>query len=654
MGNKSLFLNSSILCACLASCVVPASGQSTAEEPPERVLITASLIGSVRTDLLGGSATVIAPIDLDNRQVRITSDVLRDVPGVAVTRLGAAGQFTQIRMRGAEGDHTLVMIDGMKVSNSFAAEFDFATLIADEVARIEVLRGEQSALYGSDAIGGVIHYITLSGADAPGIRLRAEGGSFGTADAALRVAGLVGALDYAVNAVFHHTDGTVDNVGGTRELRSENVGVSGKFVYSFAENFRAKAVTRYSALRADANEQDFRFPPGPTYGYETDGNGHFRTTAWYGLAGIEFEGLEGHWRNGLTVQFSDHERNLYGNNFSPPDVRTEGNKRGHTKATFVTSLDFGTLALGHRLTGAVDWQEERFQNTNPAEIFPSDTTERSSTTYGYVTQYELTSNDRLALSAAARFDQNDRFEDAITYRVQASYRFEAGFRLHAATGTGVKSPGVYELYAYLPPPGGFISNPDLKPEKSYGWEAGVELMFLGQRAIADVTYFNSTLKDEIVIEYLPPTFDAHPYNSAMESPRNGVETSLSLRLGQQWRVDAAYTYLHSEENGEPEVRRPENSASLNVAWRSVGDAFGANVTVRYTGEQTDFQFTPTGSTRVELDSYTLVNLGADYRINERWQVYLRAENLLDTEYQEVFSFISPGRAVYAGLRANLQ
>ena len=129
---------------------------------------------------------------------------------------------------------------------------------------------------------------------------------------------------------------------------------------------------------------------------------------------------------------------------------------------------------------------------------------------------------------------------------------------------------------------------------------------------------------------------------------------MSLRLTEQWRIDASYTYLHSEENGLPEVRRPENIASLNVAWRSMDDMFGANLTVRHNGEQKDFQFTPIGSQRITLDSYTLVNFGADYRINERWQVYGRVENLFDTEYQEVFSFLSPGRAFYAGVRAYLQ
>src|SRR5436190_9506678 len=150
----------SLLAALLPSAAFGAEATSTSDST-ENVIVTASRLGSIRSDLLGASATVLQPIDLENRQVEVVSDVLRDVPGVAVSRSGPAGQFTQIRMRGAESNHTLVLIDGIKASDPFYGEFDFATLLADEGVKLEVLRGEQSALYGSDAIGGVIHYITL-------------------------------------------------------------------------------------------------------------------------------------------------------------------------------------------------------------------------------------------------------------------------------------------------------------------------------------------------------------------------------------------------------------------------------------------------------------------------------------------------------------
>ena len=179
--------------------------------PQEQVLITASRLGGIRSDLLGSSSTILEPIDLQLRQTVIVSDILRDVPGIAVSRTGPVGQFTQVRIRGAEANHTLVLIDGIKASDPFYGEFEFETLIADDVAKIEVLRGEQSALYGSDAIGGVIHYITATGAEAPGMRGRIEAGSFGTVNGSLRAAGVVGALDYAISSAYSRDDGVPDN-----------------------------------------------------------------------------------------------------------------------------------------------------------------------------------------------------------------------------------------------------------------------------------------------------------------------------------------------------------------------------------------------------------------------------------------------------------
>jgi vitamin B12 transporter len=262
--------------------------------------------------------------------------------------------------------------------------------------------------------------------------------------------------------------------------------------------------------------------------------------------------------------------------------------------------------------------------------------------------------DRFAVGASARFDKNYRFKDDFTYRAQASYRFDNGFRPHVAAGTGTKAPLIYQLYGFTPGPSGFSGNPNLKPETSDGWEAGLDQSFFGGMALAGLTYFHSTLKDEIFVSFIPPTFAASPQNATTSSKREGLEASLSARLGTQWRADLAYTYTNSVQNGAQEVRRAPNIASLNLSWRASDDQFGLNATVRYNGEQKDFQFTPVGSNRVNLPSYTLVNLGADYRINETWQLYGRVENLLDRKPQEIFSFRGVGRAFYAGIRAQFQ
>ena len=638
-----------LICALTFISTQAAAQSASVALPQEQVLITASRLGGIRSDLLGSSATVLEPIDLQLRQTTIVSDILRDVPGVAVSRAGPLGQFTQVRMRGAEANHTLVLIDGIKASDPFFGEFEFETLIADDVAKIEVLRGEQSALYGSDAIGGVIHYITATGAEAPGLRGRIEGGSFGSVNGSLRGAGVVGALDYAISGAYSRSDGVPDNPAGVRNLGVENGALAGKFAYALGDNFRLKAVARYSATNADVNEQDFNFPPGPNYGSEQDGNGSYKNRALYGLLSGEFELLDGRWKNAVTVQGVDAKRDGYGNGGSPHDLRTSGDKGERQKASYVTSFGFGSPDVVHTLTGAVDWEREYYQNTDPFGF--ADTSKRHSDTLGLVGSYDVVIQDRLALGASARFDKNYRFKDDFTYRVQASYRFDNGFRPHAAAGTGTKAPLIYQLYGFTPGPAGFSGNPNLKPEKSEGWEAGFDQSFFGGMAVAGLTYFRSTLKDEIFVAFLPPTFAASPQNATTGSKREGVEASLSARLGTQWRADLAYTHIDSVQNGAQEVRRAPNIASLNVSWRASDDKFGVNATVRYNGEQKDFQFTPVGSNRVNLSSYTLVNLGADYRINETWQVYGRVENLLDKKAEEVFSFRGVGRAFYAGIRA---
>ncbi len=218
-------------------------------------------IDGVEADKIGSSVTVVTAEQFHERQVRIVSDVLRDVPGVAVSRTGAVGDQTQVRVRGTEGNHVLTLIDGIKASDPFLGEFDYGTLLADEVARVEVLRGQQSAIYGSDAIGGVINYITPTGRQYSGVRLRAEGGSMGTYDGSARVAGYENGLDYVFSGGYQTTDGYVVAPGGSRKIGSDLGSLAAKLAYEATPNLRLRAVARYTNTKADTNGQDFS-PPG--------------------------------------------------------------------------------------------------------------------------------------------------------------------------------------------------------------------------------------------------------------------------------------------------------------------------------------------------------------------------------------------------------
>ncbi len=630
--------------AAVGGCLLLSTLAGAAEpEESQQVVVTATRASEgVPGDLLGGSFTILSPKTLEERQTRVISDVLRDVPGVSVSRSGGVGGQTSVRIRGAEGNHTLVLIDGIEASDPFYGSFDFATLIADDLARVEVLRGQQSALYGSEAIGGVINYITLSGREAPGVRTRIEGGSFGTVDLSARAAGVVGAFDYALSGGHQHTDGEPTSRFGSRDIGAENSALSGRFGYQASETLRFKAIARYSLTEGDSNDQDFDFPPGPTYGFVIDSDDTFETRAFYGLLRGELDTLGGRWTHALSAQTVDARRDAFSEGgFANGD---DGNR---VRFSYESSLRFGTEFFRQTLTAAFDHEREEFQNRG-AFLTDEQTLERDITNEGIVLQYDANVNERLGFGAAIRHDDNDRFEDDESFRLQGSYRLSGGTRLRAAAGSGIKNPDIFELFGF--DPSSFVGNPNVKPESSRGWEAGFDQRF-GPRFEIGVTYFDSKLEDEIATVFLP-SFVFSVENLATESTQRGIEIAALALVSDALRIDATYAYLDAEENGREEIRRPPHTASLNLAWRAPEDRGGVALTFRYNGDTFDSDFTDPFDfdKRVRLPDFTLVNLGADWKLTANTQLYARVENLLDEEYEEVFTYRSPGIAAYAGAR----
>jgi vitamin B12 transporter len=661
------YLANASLLAILAASPTAASAQQTPPSTVDPLVVVASRSGDATpADLVAASVTVIDDEALQQRQTVVVSDVLRDVPGVAVSRTGAVGGLTDIRIRGAEANHTLVLIDGVKASDPFFDAYDFGTIIADPEARIEVLRGQQSALYGSDAIGGVISYTTLSGKDAPGIRLNAEGGSMGTYSGGARVAGVSGDLDYALAASGLHTDGYPVAPGGRRDVGSDSAGASAKLVWSPIDSLHITAVGRYSHTKADTDDtgQDSSNPS--TFGLTLDSPGtHYVNDAFYGLVRAQLDSLGGRWTNAVTAQIADTTRSGFdvANAFAPiagqPIVKTGGDHGERFRESYESAYRFGDDHVKQRVTLAVDGE----QNTSRTTVSPFGgfLGEEHIDTYGVVGAYDVTVDDRASFGASVRHDWNNRFADVTTYRVQGGYRLEEGTRFHAAAGSGVKDPSFSELFDFVA--GRFIGNPNLQPEKSEGWEAGIDQTFLAGRINLGATYFDNRLTDQITTAFTAS--GAMPINLPGSDPSRGVELFADGRLTPQWRLDASYTYLDAPQhravilNGVNDpafdgqaVRRAKDIASANLTWTPTGQPYTATLTVRYNGQQGDLAFTDPSFTPVlvQLKAFTLVNLGATWRINPQVELYGRVENLFDQNYQEVFSFATPGRAAYGGVR----
>lgn len=664
MANR-LFLSVS------AVALLAAAPAWTAETSVNELIVTGTrATGGLDADRIGASVTVISMEQMMDRQVRIVSDVLRDVPGFAVSRTGAVGGLTQVRVRGTEGNHVLTLIDGIEASDPFFGEFDFATLLGDDVAKIEILRGPQSALYGSDAIAGVVNYITPSAAEAPGGRMRVEFGSQDTLSGSARYAAVIGPLDLVVNAGVHRTDGYVGQTlpGGARKLGSELQSFSAKAAYQATETLKLRGVVRYTDTHAETNASSFGV------GQVDSPGSYFDARSLYWSGGADLDLLDGAWGHSLTIQGVDADRKGYARN-----ARSSGDEGVRTKASYATTYRIETGALVHRLTGAFDWEKETYQNTSPPAS-GADTTRRSIKNKGLVGQYDLEIGERAGLGGAVRRDDNDFFENATTWRVQGFLKLNDAIRLRAAGGTGIKNPSQTELFGYnATGPFPFVGNPNLKPEKAKGWEAGVDLRLWDDRVSLGATYFDQTLEDEIFSASratatalarancpIPAVNFSTTCNRAFDSTQKGVELFGTLAFTDALSVSGSYTHLDAEENGLEEIRRAPDIGSVNVTWKPVAAAT-VNLTVRYNGKQLDSNFsginppfpaslpgvkpaTGANAGKVLLPSFTLVNLSASYDLSEHFEIFARAENLTNEDYYEVFGFPTQPRAVYAGAR----
>ncbi|TRD10696.1 TonB-dependent receptor [Erythrobacter insulae] len=622
------------------------SAGDTGEEPVllhsnrKELLVVASRSENLAIDDYTGSVQRLSAAQLEQRQTRDIADILRDVPGVAVSSV--AGQ-TQIRLRGSEANHVLVLVDGIEVSDPFAGEFDIGTLQAEIGAGVDVLRGQQSALYGADAIGGVVAYQSASGADLNGFGGRVEAGTNNTVNGSARI----GIGDYygdlAVNATIVSTDGEPNARGGNRNLARDSYTVSAKGSVRPAENFQLRAATRFIRTEGGFNNSDFD-TQSPTFGLIIDTpDAEFENEAIYVLAGANLSTFDGDWTHDLSAQIADINRDTFG-----AFGRSSGSEGDRFKASYVSAAQLGFADQKHYLTLAADWEREGFRNDDPFGTAFSE--RRVIENIGLAGEYRFEGYD-IDLSAAVRHDINDRFADETTFRVGAGYQVTDTTRIRASAGSGIKNPGFFELFGFFD--GQFIGNEDLQPEKSTGWEVGVDQSLARGDAVVSLVYFDNDLENEIFTIFPAPDFIATPANRQTISTRRGVEVSVNAMLGGGFSFDAAYSYLDAQEGGVKEVRRPDHIASAALNWTASDDSASVTLVIRHNGETEDLAFTDPSfvPVRETLDDFTLVNISGEMRVKEGVSLFGRAENLLNRTYEQVFSFVSPGRNVTVGIRA---
>ncbi len=604
----------------LAVTAIPSVAQAS---DSDEIVSVGTRIGSIEAENIASPVSVLSESDIEARNAAHISDVLRSLPGLSVNRSGPGGSLTQLRVRGSEANHVLVLIDGIEVANPTAGEFDFAGLRAADIRRVEVLRGEQSALYGSDAIGGVLNIITSAGDRDVGWRADIEAGSFDTLDGYVGGVIPIGDARLSISGGALTTDG-YDISGGNGEKdgaqnRNLNIGINAvKF-----GGIDLSAKLGLSRLNTDFDEDtDFDGRLDDTMSTTQVDRILGRIDAGFNLGGFE------------TVLTASHQE-------TDTDTQAGFSTRSigeRTNLNAVTRRQFGEIAL----TVLGEWEEERYEISPNFAFSPTAPKNETAALAGDLSW----AGEQFSFSASLRQDFNDRFNDAMTWRLGGVYKLsQFNGLLRGSVGTGVKNPSLIELFGFFPE-SNFVGNPDLKPETSTGFNIGYEQALLNDQLKVSIDYFQADLEDEIFTDFSSFPFLAR--NRTTDSDRKGVEIEAHWQMSDSLEVRGSATFLDTTENGVKEIRRPDFHASASLNWQPV-EALNLNLSLDHTGSQIDTDFAVFAP--VTLEAFTLVGLSAIYDIDKNWAVTLRGENLLDEDYQEVVGYASQGRGIFAGLRA---
>lgn len=607
-------------------------------------------VAGVAADKIGTSVSVITGEQMRQQNIHTAVDALRSLPGVSVSRQGGPQNLTVVRIRGAESRHTLVRIDGVEVNSGTDGIFDFSNLVADDIEQIEVLRGPQSGLYGSSALAGVINIITKSGKGPLTLRAQAEVGSLGTRSGAISVSG-GNDRAHGILSVYGRTSNgfNISQTGSEDDFADfRNFSFNGGF--KLTDNIKIDGSLRRSVTRGGRDDGFAGEKNG--FSVPADDNSLFETELWTGRLQATLDTMDGRWVhkafiNRAHTNAQDTTKPL-SSVTSFTETISQNTKYGYT-STYRLDAASGT-PVRHFVTGLIERQDETFQQpTNPLGFLR----ERSRVSGAGEIRGEYFNS--LFLSATARRDNNEVFDDFTTWRTSAAYKIPSTpFRLHTSYGTGVKYPSFGEQFGFFV---GFAPNPNLKPETSRGWDAGIETQLFGGRGVVDITYFNQDLKNEIDVREIPNTFLLTPFNRTGASTREGIEIAGRYLVIPGLTFGAAYTLLNAkEDDGTEEVRRPKHSGRMDVNYGFDNNRANLNIAAIYNGQTKDFGFPVDFSPRqlVPLKEYWLLSASASYKIQPGVEVYGKVENALNQKYEEVFGYDTPGTTVYAGVRLTFE
>lgn len=576
----------------------------------------------------GQPVTVITADEIQSIQGPDITRVLERVPGLTITRNGGPGSFTGVRLRGSDAEQVLVLVDGVRLEDVSAPSggFDFGTLTPGGVERIDVLRGSNSIVWGSAAIGGVI---AVQSRDLNGIEASAELGANDSylADAAAGIASDFGAL--TLNGGYSRSDGVSAAAVGTEPDGFRQWRVGGRGRINLSQDLAIVATARYADTRTDIDG----FAP-PTYSFG-DTPEYQDTRQASGRVGLRYTGSDLTLNTGFSI--SDTKRDYYDPTFgTDPSYGYKGRSErvdltGRVNLPADFTLDFG---------GDSEWT--RFSSTFDAQA-------KANLTSGHALLGW--SSDRASLAAGVRVDDHSRFGTAWTFGANGAFELVDNLRLRASYGEGFKAPTLYQLLSDY-------GNAGLNPERSKSYDAGLEWGVPHGQLHAAVTVFRRDSRNLITFVSCASlnacaTRPFGLYDNVGLARAQGVEAELGARPTDTLHLQAAYTYLETENRtrgtanfGKDLARRPAHALTLSSDWTTplAGLTLGADL--RLVGDSFD-----NASNTRRLDGYALTTVRASFPLTEKVELYGRVENVFDVNYQTVADYGTWGRSAYIGIRA---
>ena len=638
--------------ACLMAAWSAHADEAPAPEPDvagrqgnfEQIVVSATRTPQLLSKV-GASVTVISQEALRNTQTIVISDALAQTPGVTFSRNGGIGGTTALRIRGAETDQTVVVIDGVKLNDPAAAGggFNFANLLIGDIQRVEILRGAQSTLWGSQAIGGVVNIVTTAPEKPFEANANLEGGSFNTGYGIAGVGGKTEKFMWRANGGYYTTDGVSAYVNGREPDGYHNVGFSGRGKVAITDTVSAEVRAVYSRGR-----NSFDGFPAPAFVF-ADTREVATTKELVGYAGVTADTFDGRLKSRFAYGYTDTDRGQVNPDqaVTPTTFKSKGKNRRWEYQ--------GSLALADHWTAVFGAESEHSAMTSAS---PSSFTPNPAPIVGAVTinsgygQIQGEVLPGLTLTGGLRHDSHDIFGGHTLGQAAAAWAFNDGATvLRTSFGQGFKAPTLYQLYSPF-------GNTRLKPESAESWDGGIEQHFADGAVKVVATGFLRDTTNQIDFVSCP---NVNPlctpgksgvYDNIARTRAYGFELAGAVQVA-HIAVEAYYTYTHTENTaagnvnrGKALARRPVHTANVSATY--VWDIpLTTGIGLRYAGNAFD-----DAANRNVLGHYTLVDLRASWAINDTFDLYGRLENTFDVKYATTRNYGTMGRGVYGGVRAH--